>query len=83
VEEYEKYADGADVLHKEEIDMKQSSVTQRAPVGELGTHNLMRHKPTDKDTREEAYDGQEELTSNEVEKVEKSLTEERKMLANA
>ena len=82
MEENEEYTDGADVLHEEKINVEQPSIAQRSPVGELGTHDLMRHKPTDKDTSEEAHNRQEQLAGDEIEEVKEGLTEERKMLAN-
>ena len=81
MQEDEQNTNRTDIFHQEQIEVEESIVTKCSPVREFITYHLMRHKPTDKDTREEAHDGQEELTSNEVEKVEKSLTEERKMFA--
>ena len=81
MEENEEYADGADVFHEEKINVEQPSIAQRSPVSEFGTHNLMRHKPTDEDTREEAHNRQEELAGDKIEKIEEGLTEERKMFA--
>ena len=67
---------GTDVLHEEDIDVEVAT-TQRTPVGELVAHNIVRHCPPDEDTCEEADNGQEDLTGDEVEPVEQRLAEER------
>ena len=55
--------------------MEESHVTERSPIREFITYHLMRHKPADEDTRQEAYDWQEQLPGGEVEEVEHRHTE--------
>ena len=61
---------GAHVFHQEKVNMEQAAIIECPPIGKFITHNLMRHKPSDKNTGQEAHDRQEQLSSNEVEKAE-------------
>ena len=56
--------------------MEESLVTECSPIRKLLPYHLMRHKPADKDTRQEAYDGKEQLTCGEVKEIEDCLAEE-------
>ena len=49
---------------------------QLAPVGELVVYYLVGYHPSNEDTCQETYDGQEYLTSDEVEPFEQRPTEE-------
>ena len=69
MEEYEEYANGADIFHQKEVEMEEWAA-QCTPVGELVAHYLVRHKPADEDTGKETYDGQEDLPGNEVKPIE-------------
>ena len=52
-----QYAQRADVLHQEEIDVEVVRYTQGTVVGELVVYQLMRYEPTNQDTSQEAYNG--------------------------
>ena len=56
--------------------MEESHITERSPVCELFTYHLMRYKPADKNTRQEADDRKKQLTRGEVEEVEHGLAKE-------
>ena len=55
--------------HQEQIGLKETT-THRAPVGELILDELLRYEPAEEDARQEAADGQEDLTGDDVEDVE-------------
>ena len=79
MQEDKEYSQRTHVLHKEQVEVEETS-TQRAPIGKLVVHHLMRHEPTNKDTSQEADNRQEYLTCYEVEPVEKRLADERKTI---
>ena len=81
MQEDKQDTDGADVLDEEEIDVEQSSVAERAPVGKLIFHNLVGCEPTDKDTSEEAHDGQEHLSCHKIEEIEDGLLKQHILFA--
>ena len=54
-----------DILDQEQVEVEELA-WQLAPVGKLVTHHLMRHKPAQEDTRQEAHDSQEYLACDEV-----------------
>ena len=68
MQENKQYRQRTDVLHQEQIQVEEPSA-QRTPVGKLLTHQLMRHKPSDKDTCQESDDRQEYLSRHEVKDV--------------
>ena len=70
MEEDKQNTNRADVLHQEHIEMVHGDITQSAIVGKLLAHQLMRYEPTNEDTSEEAHNRQEQLTCDEVEKIE-------------
>ena len=54
---------------------------QRAPIGELVAHQLVRNKPPYENTCEESADGQEQLSGDEIEKVEQRHAENGQRIA--
>ena len=73
VEEYYQYAQRTHVFDAEEIDVEELS-TQRAPVGELLPHYLMRQITTNHQTSEESAYWQEHLTRDEIKDVKQCLS---------
>ena len=55
--------------------MEQMSHSQCAVIRKLIMYQPMRHKPTDQDTSQETYNGQENLACHEVEHVEQRITQ--------
>ena len=82
MQEDKQYTDRTNVLHKEDIDMEQSTVIQGPHVRKLVTYDLMRHKPTDEDTGQEAHNWEEQLSGHKVEQVEDSHTTNQEMFAD-
>ena len=62
------------ILHQEQVRMEEAS-SQSAPVGELVVYYLVGYHPANEDTCQETYDGQEYLTSDEVEPFEQRTAE--------
>ena len=80
MQEDEQNTNRTDIFHQEQIEVEESTVTKCSPVREFITDHLMRHKPTDKDTRQEAYDGKEQLSCGEIEEIEDRLAEEQRVV---
>ena len=76
MQEDEQDTDRTDILYQEQIEMEESRVAKRTPVCEFFTCNLMRYKPSDEDTRQESYDGKEQLSCGEIKEIEDGLAEE-------
>ena len=70
MEEYCKYRQGADEAQQEEVDAEESS-RHRPPVGELVVYYLSGYEPSQEYACEHTSQGQEYLSSNEVEEIKK------------
>jgi hypothetical protein len=68
-------ANWTNILDQEDIHMEQMSYPQSAAIRKLIMYQPMRHKPSDQDTSQETYDGQEYLACHEVEHVEQRITQ--------
>ena len=82
MEENHEDADRADIAHAEEIESEEAS-SQCAAVGELVLNHASRHAPSDEQAGEEAANGQEYLSGNEVEHVEQWTAEDLKPVTAA
>lgn len=71
VHEDKQDADGADILHAEEIEMEETAF-QRTPVIVFVANQLVGKEPTDKQTGEESADRQEQLSRDKVKQVEEA-----------
>ena len=77
VEEDGSDGDRTDEADEEEEDGEKAGAgPDGAPVGELVANEFLRHKPPKEQAGEEAAYGQEDLTGDEVEDIEKGTSEE-------
>lgn len=73
MEKDEEDTDRADVLDQQEIEVE--IVTAKStPIGEFVAHELVGDKPAEEDAGQKTYDGEENLSGDEIEPVEEGTS---------
>ena len=73
MKEYNKDGQRTYILYQEKVEVEVFA-TQLSPVGVFVSYHLMGYKPTYKDTCQETYRGQENLTCDEIKPIKKRTT---------